>query len=123
MALAGHESWYYDCPGARGAANPDPEQIVEVPLLERVRELALQSRDEHGGDLAWLDSLAANVVESASSNEAGADALNAQFLDDVQTLDRLAEVYGLRPSFRAYAQVNLFTIRFDLTWLVVTVRP
>jgi len=38
----------------------------------------------------------------------------------LQTLNRLAELNELRPSLRAYAQIGLFTTRFDLQWLVVT---
>ncbi|MCX6593687.1 MAG: hypothetical protein NTZ56_19400 [Acidobacteria bacterium] len=117
-ALTGHETWYYKEPGAQGAANPNPESIEEQPLLQRVRSLAEQSAVDTGGELAWLDALAANVIDSVGSVET-ADALQAQFFDDLHTLDRLSEMYELRPSFKAYAQVTLFTLRFGLTWLVL----
>jgi len=48
-----------------------------------------------------------------------ADGFAAHFFDDLQTLDRLTERFGLQPSLRAFAQVSLFTIRADLTWLVL----
>jgi len=116
--LKGHEAWYYEEPGAAGAANPNPESIEEQPLLERVRALAEQSEVEAGGELAWLDALAGNVIDAVGSIET-ADAIQAQFFDDLHTLDRLSETYELRPSFKAYAQVSLFTVRFDLSWLLV----
>ena len=47
------------------------------------------------------------------------DGLTAHFFDDLQTLERLTAPFELRPSLLAYAQINLFTIRFDLNWLVV----
>jgi hypothetical protein len=46
-------------------------------------------------------------------------AVSAQFLDDLQTLDRLSERADLSPASRAYAQVRVFTLRFDLSWFVV----
>jgi hypothetical protein len=117
--LAGHEAWYYREPGAKGAANPDPESLEEAPLLERIRALARESETDAGGNLAWLDALATRVIESASVTEGAVSAVDAQFFDDLHTLDRLAETYDLRPSLRAFVQVTLFTIRYDLTWLVV----
>jgi hypothetical protein len=47
------------------------------------------------------------------------DGLAAHFFDDLQTLERLTERSVLRSSLLAYAQINLFTARFDLNWLVV----
>jgi len=37
----------------------------------------------------------------------------------LQTLGRLAESYELPPEYLAFAQINLFTIRFDLNWLLI----
>ena len=42
-ALSGHEAWYYRIPGAQGAANPNPENIEEPPLLSRVRAIAREA--------------------------------------------------------------------------------
>jgi hypothetical protein len=47
------------------------------------------------------------------------DAVGAHFFDDLQTLNRLADQFELRQSLRAYAQIGLFTTRFDLQWLVI----
>lgn len=33
LKLKGHDAWYYWSPGAVGAANPNPENIEEAPLL------------------------------------------------------------------------------------------
>ena len=117
--LSGHDAWYYTRPGAQGAANPNPEPIEEPPLMSRVHTLSRQSVVLEAGDLTWLDSLARAVIESASSTERSLAGTGAHFFDDLQTLSRLAEQNGLPPSMLAYAQINLFTIRFDLNWLVV----
>lgn len=119
-SLIGHEAWYYDRPGATGIANPTPEHIEERPLLDRVRELAADSRRIEGGELAWLDSLAGHVFAAANASDAVVDARHFQYFDDLQTLERIAERYQLRRSVHSYAQVRLFAARFELSWLVVT---
>jgi len=118
-ALAGHEAWYYERPGASGAANPDPELIEDLPLLTRVRAMAHDSDMGADGDLAWLPAMSESVIAAASTGELEVDASRAQFFDDLQTLDRLGESYDLHPNLRAYTRVLLFTIRFDLSWLIV----
>ena len=120
VALTGHDAWYYWSPGATGAANPDPENIAEAPLLDRIRTLVSEGRRYERGDLSWLDVTARQVIEAARSSEGPLDAVGAHFFDDLQTLDRLADQHELRPSLRSYAQIGLFTARFDLQWLVVS---
>lgn len=117
VALAGHEAWYYQRAGAEGTANPNPENIREQPLLDRVRAIARQTEIDESRNLAWLNSLAVRVIDSVRTSEG---ALSAQYFDDLHTLDRLADSYDLLPSLRAYAQISLFTIRFDINWLVIT---
>ncbi len=117
--LSGHEAWYYRTPGAQGAANPNPESIEQPPLLTRVRELSRASDALEGGDLTWLNTLSRSVIESAGKAEKSLAGVSAHFFDDLQTLSRLGEQNDLPPIFLAYAQVNLFTIRFDLNWLIV----
>lgn len=118
-ALSGHDAWYYKTPGAQGAANPNPQSIEEASLLDRVRRLARQDGAFERGDLTWLDALAREVIACAGTAERGLEGVTAHFFDDLQTLDRLAERNDLPLSLLAYAQINLFTIRFDLGWLVV----
>lgn len=118
-ALSGHEAWYYRTPGAQGAANPNPESIEEPSLLERVRALADEAGARERGDLTWLDTLARGVIESAESAERSLAGVGAHFFDDLQTLDRLAEQNHVPSTMLAFAQINLFTIRFDLNWIVV----
>jgi hypothetical protein len=60
------------------------------------------------------------VIASVLKLENQTDAVSAHFLDDLQTLSRFAERYDIQPSFLAYAQISLFSIRFDLNWLLVT---
>lgn len=117
--LSEHDAWYYSTPGARGAANPNPESIEQPSLLERVRGLARQAETRERGDLTWLDTLAREVTESAGTAERTLSGVSAHFFDDLQTLDRLSEQGDVPPTMRAFARVSLFTIRFDLNWLVV----
>ena len=117
--LRGHNAWYYHTPGAQGAANPDPEIIEEPPLIRRLANLARASEPFEGGDLRWLDITARGVLEAVGAQEREIDGLTAHFFNDLQTLDRLTERLDVQPGLRAYAQITLFTIRFDLNWLVV----
>jgi hypothetical protein len=117
--LKGHEAWYYHVPGAQGAANPDPEVIEEPTLLARLRDLARAGDTYEEGDLSWVDDTARGIITSLARNERALDGLTAHFFDDLQTLDRLVERFGLRPSLVAYAQVSLFVTRFNLSWLVM----
>jgi hypothetical protein len=117
--LKGHEAWYYQTPGAQGAANPNPEFIEEPSLLERLRDLTREAEAYDGGDLRWLDDTAKGVIEAAGSPEGEVDGLTAHFFDDLQTLERLTGRFELRPSLLAFAQVSLFAARFDLNWLVL----
>jgi hypothetical protein len=118
--LSGHNAWYYWSPGASGAANPDPENIEEPSLFDRIRTLARENSGYEPGDLTWLDVTAREVIASVLKLENQTDAVSAHFLDDLQTLSRFAERYDIQPSFLAYAQISLFSIRFDLNWLLVT---
>jgi hypothetical protein len=83
--------------------------------------MATEAEPQAPENFGWLDTLAGNVIEAAGAIE-GPDAVNAQFFDDLQTLDRLTESYDIQPSLRAYSQIALFTIRFDINWLVVADR-
>ena len=117
--LKGHDAWYYQTPGAQGAANPNPESIEEPSLLARLRDLARGTDAYDGGDIRWLDDTAKGVIEAAGAADREVDGVTAHFFDDLQTLDRLTERFRLQPSLRAFAQVSLFTIRAEMTWLVV----
>lgn len=116
--LKRHGAWYYQTPGAQGEANPNPESIEEPPLLARLRDLTRGTDAYDGGDIRWLDDTAKGVIEAAGA-EREVDGFTAHFFDDLQTLDRLTERFDLQPSLRAFAQVSLFTIRAEVTWLVV----
>jgi hypothetical protein len=118
QALRGHKSWYYRVPGADGVANPDPERIQERSFIDRVNLLAADSPTAEGGELAGFDKIAEDVIGAVRDIEDLSDPGAAQYLDDLQTLDRLIDPYALRPTLRAYAQVRLFALQFRLTWLI-----
>jgi hypothetical protein len=117
--LSGHDAWYYRSPGATGAANPNPERIEEPALLDRVLDIARGGEIDEGRGLGWLDPLARSIIESAGEAEGPAEGIGAHFFDDLQMLGRLAESYELPPEYLAFAQINLFTIRFDVNWLLI----
>jgi len=117
--LSGHTAWYYQMPGAQGAANPNPERIEEPSLLDRVFTIARESEPYEAGDLKWLDQTARGVIGGLAEGRRDADGVTAHFFDDLQTLERIAERYALESTLLSYAQLNLFTARFDITWLVV----
>jgi hypothetical protein len=116
----GHEAWYYSSPGAAGAANPNPEHIEEVPLLDRILALAQESKGYEPRDLSWLNITARELIEAALTTQGPTDVVAAHFFNDLQTMNRLAELNELPASLLSYAQIGLFTIRFDLEWFVVT---
>jgi hypothetical protein len=118
--LAGHDAWYYHEPGGRGAVNPRPELIEEPELLTRLREFPATTVIEDGAYLPWLDDLATGVIEAAREGVEIADSVNAQFFDDLQTVDRIADAAELPASLRAYTAVRLFTLRYGISWFVVT---
>ena len=82
--LAGHEAWYYQVPGAQGAANPNPESVEEPPLLVR-----LQSRTEgelyERGNFRWLDVLARDVIESAGAAQGPVEGVSAYFFANTRS--------------------------------------
>ena len=82
--------------------------------------MAREARRYERGDLSWLDVTARNLIEVAHTSEGAFDAVGAHFFDDLLRLNRLADQFELRQSLRAYAQIGLFTARFNLRWLVVT---
>jgi len=117
QALKGHQAWFYSGPGAVGVANQDPKYIEELPLLSRLAEGA-RNLSEHTGQRPFED-IARDVVAAISTAEIP-NVVEAQFLDDLQTFDRRIEPYDLRSTVRAYGQVRLFVLRFNLTWLIYT---
>jgi hypothetical protein len=117
--LSGHTAWYYQVPGAQGAVNPDPERIEEPPLLDRLVRIARESEPYEAGDLGWLDLTARSVLAAVAETNEDSDGVTAHFFDDLQTLERIAERYRLESTLHSYVQLNLFTERFDLAWLVV----
>jgi len=114
-AIKDHEYWFYKVPGAVGMGNPEPEGIEEPGLLARLASLAASELSV--SELPFED-LAATVISTAEAFD-DTDATTAHFFDDLQTLDRLLEPFDIRTTTRAYSQVRLFTLRFDLSWLIV----
>jgi hypothetical protein len=95
-----------------------PRPMLLDPLLTRLRDLALATDAYVGGDIRWLEDTAKGVMKRRALRS-GVDGFAAHFFDDLQTLDRLTERFGLQPSLRAFAQVSLFMFRAEMIWLVV----
>jgi hypothetical protein len=59
------------------------------------------------------------VIEAAGEAAGLAEGVTAHFFDDLLTLGRLPESDELMPEYLADTQINLFTTRFELNWLLV----
>ena len=93
----------------KGAANPNPENIEQPPLLVRLNALARETEPLEAGDLKWLDLTARSAIAAVAEGQGiEVDSRTAHFFNDLQTLEGLAERYNIQPSLLAYAQVNLF---------------
>ena len=86
---------------------------------EKLSTIAREREPYEAGDLGWLDLTARNVIAAVAETNQDSDGVAAHFFDDLQTLERIAERYALESTLHSYAQLNLFTERFDLAWLVV----
>jgi hypothetical protein len=119
LTLKGHEKWYYRGPGATGIANPNPELVTEQSFLERLGSLARDAPALDGEiDLLAFEQTAEDVFAAVLDTPGSTDAIAAKYMNDLQTLNRLLEPYSLRSTLKAYAQVKLFTLEFDLDWLI-----
>jgi hypothetical protein len=121
LALKGHEAWNYTGPGASGIANPTPERVEEVPLIERVSEFTQRQRPgEEQGFAQNLKRLAAVIAEAARGGSE--DGRAAVYFETLREIDRYMDLY--RPqqhpeALRSYLAVASFVSTFGLAWHVL----
>lgn len=122
LPLHGHEAWNYTAPGASGIANPTPERIDEMGLLERIREFTQSKRPGEGEGFApSLKRLASSVAEAAHGGpENGRTAL---YFEGLREIDRYLSLYGPQrysDALRSYLAVALFASTFRMSWHVLS---
>jgi hypothetical protein len=120
--LVGHHAWYYNSPGSTGVVNQDFERVESPSLLERIallrRESGVDERERTASDN--LVDLAAALRRAASDvGETVASARGAYLADDWRDIDRFAEQNELPQASRAFLEVDAFTRRFGVEWLVI----
>lgn len=96
-----------------------PGAAIEAQLRHSVsKSAASDAPGADGGNLAGFDPVAEDVLGAVQDTEDLADPIAAKYMDDLQSLERLVELYDLRPTLRAYAHVRLFTLQYRITWLI-----
>jgi hypothetical protein len=120
--LRDHEAWHYTAAGCSGIANPTPERIEDVPLLERIRQFTTQ---RSVGDLdgtsfsANLKRLATAVYESLSANVVGDSGRTAVYFEALREIDQyvdFASPHRYTDALRSYLAVAVFASLFGLQW-------
>ena len=119
--LHAHEAWYYNVPGCSGVANPTPERIEDVPLLERVNQFTAQ-RPERQGEASFganLKRLAVAIYESLAAEAVGNSGRTAVYFEALREIDQYMEfARSLRyaEALRNYLAVAVFVSLFQLQW-------
>lgn len=120
--LHAHEAWYYTAPGCSGVANPIPERIEDVSLLERIRQFTTQrsGRQEEGTSIsASLKRLAVAVYESLSVQAVGDSGRTAVYFEALREIDQymdFARPLRYADALRNYLAVAVFVSLFGLQW-------
>jgi hypothetical protein len=119
--LRGHEAWYYTGPGCSGVANPTPERIEDLAILERIRQFTSprSNQQERGSFSENLKRLAASVYESLSAEAVGDFGRTAVYFEALREIDQYIDF--TRPlryadALRNYLAVAVFVSTFGLHW-------
>ena len=108
-------------PGAKGIANPRSRVHRTFRRSQHsiciARQVEVVDDDEQS---SWLLNLTEDIRSAATVGVPPVDASNAQHCDDVRTLDRWLDSLGVSEASKAYARIRLFTVRYDIPWLIVT---
>lgn len=121
-SLHNHDAWYYTTPGCSGVANPTPEKIEDVPLLEQISRLASQRTDGQRRDSSVdrnLKQLAAAVYESLSEEAVGNSGRTAAYFESLREIDQYIDFVRPRryaDAVRNYLAVAMFARIFGLHW-------
>lgn len=129
VRLKGHEAWYYNEPGAVGIANPEPEEIEEPSLEQRITDLIEASTREQRAQqsqqqqpVPWqqtLKQLSGSIVEGLSSKELPDDEIRDEFFDQVERIQRDVEDFPEAEVLQAFLTVDAFTDIYSLRWSIV----
>lgn len=119
--LTAHKAWYYNAPGCSGVANPTPERIEDLPLLERINQFTAQrpERQEQASFGANLKRLAVAIYESLAAETVGNSGRTAVYFEALREIDQYME-FERPPQYaealRNYLAVAVFVSLFQLQW-------
>lgn len=121
ILLHGHEAWYYTAPGCSGVANPTPERIEDLPLLERIRQFTSPrpNQQEQRSFSANLKRLAASVNEALNVEAVGDSGRTAVYFETLREIDQYMDFTRPRryaEALRNYLAVAVFASTFGLHW-------
>lgn len=120
--LHAHEAWYYTVPGCSGVANPTPERIEDIPLLQRIRQFTAKRLEQHGERTSFgenLQRLAVAIYESLRVDAVGDSGRTAVYFEALREIDQ--HIDFVRPpryadALRNYLAVAVFVSIFGMQW-------
>ncbi len=125
LSLQNHEAWYYNTPGCIGFANPNPEPIDDLPLLQRIAEFTRQRTEVTQGQnlfIANLKRLATSVGDAIKDASLGETSRTAVYFESLRLLDRYSDIVESErysSAVRNYLIVAVFVSVFQLQWYVL----
>jgi hypothetical protein len=119
-SLTGHETWYYNTPGAKGVANPDVRALEEPSLEDRLGAL-LQAETVAAED-SWrrnLDSTATAIHDALADERLPETARRAEYFNLLRELRPDTGDLDEGPAISAFFAIMLFCDLFLMQWYVV----
>lgn len=120
--LTGHLAWYYNAPGAKGVANPEPKSIVEPSLDQRLRAVLEEVPIAGFSSEGWssnLSELAGGIKEALLGSDVGASPRLARFFDSIRVLERDLGGISELTAVMSYLTVITFVVVFAVDWYVL----
>lgn len=120
-SLRGHEAWYYRSPGASGVANPEPEGIEGIDLLQWLESIRVETlADAEGTASHQLASLSRMLDDSLKHESLQDNPRTALYFEYGRQIEPLMQTYDERgESPRAFLRVAAFALAFNLDWYAV----
>lgn len=116
--LQRHEAWNYCAPGAVGVANPDPTNVNEPPLSDRIASL-IEEAPESQGWRPELKTLAAEIRAALGGEELAETSRRAASFDLIREIERSANGLEEAEVITAFLTVLAFCNLYTLDWHVL----
>jgi len=119
--LRGHLAWYYRLPGARGVANPNPEEVEGVGLLEFLESVQVERLPDSQGTVSVNLASLSRLIRTALAEDVPDDnPRKAIWSELTRQIDPIIESYeGAGESAQSFMQVAAFATAFNLDWYIV----